>query len=102
MTLTHTFKELCERIAVKWRCKLGTRLAYDPLPAFELLNSLQMIVITPANAPGLSLEQRQQLESANDWSGVIVALNPITVLSNPTHPPARHESDMMHECAHII
>src|SRR5258706_6484286 len=102
MPLTYAFKEACERLAVGKRRKLGNRLAYDPLPSSELLNELQIVVITPANAPGLSLEQRQHLESSNDWSGAIISLNPSTVLCNPSHSPARHESDMMHEFAHII
>lgn len=100
--LSIAFKQSCERIAVDWRRKLGGWAAYDPLPSFELLKALGVVVLTPANMPGLSLEQRQHLESTDDWSGAIIALNPITVLRNPALAPARHESTMMHECAHVI
>ncbi len=102
MTLSPTFKAFCEHIAVTWRRKLGGRRAYDPLPSALLLHELEIAVLTPAQISGLSAAHRQQLEISADWSGAIIALNPIQVLCNPLHSPARHEANMMHECAHII
>ncbi|MEP7287815.1 MAG: ImmA/IrrE family metallo-endopeptidase [Chloroflexota bacterium] len=101
MALTWVFRESCERIAVEYRRKLGNRFAYDALPASELLDDLHITIVSPESLQYLTLtaEQRQHLETV---SGGVVSIAPIVVLYNPSHSPARHESNMMHECAHII
>ncbi len=98
--LSLIFRERCERIATDWRRTLGNRRAYDPLPAAELLKALHIHTITPDDVLGLSAEQRQAL--LDELSAAVISIEPIIVLYNPTHSSARHESNLMHECAHIL
>jgi len=93
------FRQRCERIAIDWRWKLGNRFAYDPLPALELLNALQAMVLTFDDVKGLSPEHRQHLSTISAFT---YSINPVVILHNPQHSPARYESNMMHECAHIL
>jgi Zn-dependent peptidase ImmA (M78 family) len=100
LALPLAFRERSERLATDWRRKLGNRRAYDPLPAAELLEALQIRIIEPDDILGLSAEGRQAL--LNELSAAVISIDPIVVLYNPLHAPTRHESNMMHECAHII
>src|SRR5438270_13327829 len=99
MSLDWKFKAACEQISIEWRRKLGNRLAYDPLPASELLDALEISLIALDKLTNLSPEECQHL---TELSAAVISVEPIIVLYNPTHSPARHESNMMHECAHII
>jgi hypothetical protein len=100
LMLPLTFRERCEKIATDWRRTLGNRRAYDPLPATELLEALKIRIIGPDAVPGLSANGRQAL--MNELSAAVISIDPIIVLYNPLHAPTRHESNMMHECAHTI
>ena len=102
MALTLQFKHSCEALSIAWRQKIGNKHAFDPLPAAELLTALEVLTVTPDHFQQVPEVQRGHLNTVQDWSAMIVALDPITVLYNPTQSPARYESTMMHECAHIL
>ncbi len=102
MALSLSFKRTCEALSVAWRRRLGNRRAFDPLPASMLLQELEVRITTPNHYQGLLEAQREHLITVQDWSAMIIELSPITILHNPAHPPVRYESDMMHECAHIL
>ncbi len=99
MGLCSEFKASCERIAIDWRRKLGNRRAFDPLPSSDLLQALEISLVASDQLTELSAEQRRNLEAL---SSAIVCIDPVVVLYNSSHSPARHESNMMHECAHVI
>jgi Zn-dependent peptidase ImmA (M78 family) len=99
MSLSTQFKEACERTAIERRRKLGNRLAFDPLPSAELLEDLEVQIKSFDEFKILSEDQRRSLDNI---SAGVVSVNPLVVIYNPSHSPARHESNMMHECGHIL
>jgi Zn-dependent peptidase ImmA (M78 family) len=100
MTLKYEFKKSCEGIAIGWRSRLKNRLAFDPLPSAELLDALEISTKPLDKVKGISDEHRQLLFEV--LSAAIICIEPIIVLYNSSHSPARHESNIMHESAHII
>jgi hypothetical protein len=96
-----TFKHRCEAIAVDWRHYFHLR-AFDPLPAEQLLQALGGEAITPDQLVNVSSEVISQLLNGSDWSAGLIRRHPLLILCRPDHTPARHQSDMMHEIAHIL
>jgi Zn-dependent peptidase ImmA (M78 family) len=99
------FKTKAEQIACDLRVKLGLR-AHSPLPAKKLIAYLDVLVIQPAEIPGLKPELIHEMQngSSEQWSAITfydARGNPF-IIHNPTHAPTRQESDLMHEAAHII
>ncbi len=101
MKLEEGFRRSCEAIAVDWRYMFGFR-AYDPLPAERLLDALDGEALPPDQLPNLSPEVVEYLLIADDWSAGVVRLKPLRIVYHPTHSAARHQSDLMHELAHVL
>lgn len=102
MPLSAEFKKRCECIATEYRIELNNRAAYDRLPAFDVVVHLKAEIV-PLESFNITEQHRERLKTADDWSGGIVRLKPaIQIILNPIHAPTRHESTLMHECAHLI
>lgn len=103
--LRRGFKTDSENIAAHYRCELGLK-EFQPLSSFELARHLNLEVITPADVPGLSNESLTALlskEGSSHWSAVTIGVEkPVLIVYNSSHSPARVESNIMHEAAHVI
>ena len=99
------FKAWADKQAIEFRKSLGL-LEHDPLCAFELCKHFKVQLLEPDDVDGLSAEQRKSLllEGSNSWSAATVPLgnNQYLIIHNPNHSPARQQSNLMHELAHII
>lgn len=66
---------------------------------------LNIPIYTPSDIPGLSNEYQAELlnDGASHWSAVSI-FNGTShiIIHNPTHTPARQQSNLMHELAHIL
>lgn len=105
-TLIRGFKANAERIALDYRHKLGVH-ACAPLCAFKLANYLGISVYNATDFITDSTEL-QKLEGKvceeYGWSALTMltkAGNRI-IIHNNFHTPARQQSNIMHELAHII
>lgn len=100
-----TFKDWCESEAVQWRRRLKL-YAYDPLPAAQLARFMGVRLIHPGEIPGFDAATLMALleQDSSRWSAAILTLpsHPPLIIYNPYHTPARHESNIMHELAHLI
>lgn len=98
------FKSWAENTAVTIRTSLGTK-QIDPIIPLHLAKHLGVRVWTPSDVPGLPPASLIYLTSAegDEWSALAVRIGrkDIVVL-NPTHSPARQNSDLTHELAHLI
>lgn len=102
MKLETAFKRQCEGIAVDWRYHLGLR-AFAPLAAECLLEAFNGKALSPDQMRHLSATVAEWfLTTSEPWSGCVLTLNPLLIVYNPTHSPARHQSNIMHEMAHVI
>jgi Zn-dependent peptidase ImmA (M78 family) len=101
MKLEAAFKARCERIAVDWRYRVGRR-PIEPLPSNIILDQLQIVVITPDEIPRITPQQAVLLVDANDWFGALLPLQPPAIVVHPHQSPARLQSTLMHEIAHLI
>lgn len=105
------FRKRCEYEAVRWRRQLKSprkrgAYAYDPLPASDLATYLGLTIISPTELPDFDAKFIDQLlqKDPNSWSAVTIPVpghKPI-IIYNPSHSPARYESNIMHELAHLI
>ena len=99
-SLPQRFRMKCERLATEKRDSLGLR-AFHPLPADKLAEVMQVCIKTPADM-ALSEEVKTHLSKVDTWFGLLLELEHPTILYNPNQSPARYESTVMHELAHII
>jgi Zn-dependent peptidase ImmA (M78 family) len=95
------FKRRCEAIAVEQRYQLKLR-PYDPLPAEMLLEKLKGEAKSPDKIPNMPIASVELLLNREDWSAGIIRLCPLLIVYNPAHSPARHQSNLMHEFAHVL
>lgn len=98
------FKTWCEEQATAFRLELGIR-PDAPLPGETLAEHLGVRLITPAEIPGVTPRLLEALLTADTsgWSALTVQVEDFTVVVyNVSHAPARQESDLMHELAHVI
>jgi hypothetical protein len=99
------FKRWCENEATNWRRKLNL-YAYEPLPAAKLAAALEVLLIRPTEIPGFDATHLMNILEADgsSWSAVTIPVpgqQPL-IIFNPFHAPPRHESNIMHELAHLI
>lgn len=95
------FQRKCEGIATEQRSRLGFR-AFERLPADVLAEHLKATLLTPEQLPSLHPDQVAALYASEAWSAAVISQNPLWIAYNPQHSPARHESNMMHELAHVL
>ena len=99
------FKKWSDEKVIELRKQLGLYPS-SPLCAFKLCDFLRIPVLIPSSVRGLSQEQLDELldNGSNHWSAVTIPLDNGTyiIIHNPTHSPARQQSNLMHELSHII
>ena len=97
------FKAHAERESARLRACVGVG-ARDPLSAEVLAAELGVLLVSPTEIPGLDSVTLAVLQrTASTWSAVTLpAIKPPRVIYNPFHAPTRHESDVMHELAHLL
>ncbi|MDX1993584.1 MAG: ImmA/IrrE family metallo-endopeptidase [bacterium] len=101
MKLEAAFRRRCEAIAVEQRYELKKQ-PFDPLPAEELLIKMKGEARPPNQFATMPPEHVAHLLQANDWSAGIVWLQPLLIVYHPAHSSARHQSNLMHELAHVL
>ncbi|WP_221143899.1 ImmA/IrrE family metallo-endopeptidase [Rhizobium bangladeshense] len=97
------FKTQAEQISEALR-KNQSLTVLDKFEPKLFLESLGIIVWTPAEVPGLEAGHLEQLtvKDADCWSGVAIRVGDRTVIIvNSTHPTTRQANTLMHEWAHI-
>ena len=99
------FKTEAERISIQCRSNLALK-DYQPLPAFDLAKYLKLAVLTPSDFHDLSNEALKELlysERNNHWSAITIGKDePQMIIYNSSHSSCRTESNIMHECAHVL
>ena len=102
--LRRGFKSQSERRSLEVRKTLGLP-SIAPLDARLLAEHLGVTIWSAADIPGLPASDRRHLldVAPDEWSAfVLVERGRHLVVYNPRHSPARTNSDLMHELAHII
>jgi Zn-dependent peptidase ImmA (M78 family) len=104
--LKRGFKASAERIAVDYRTTLGLGQA-DPLCAFKLSAHLGISIFTP-DGFSISASDVNNIQGTKSkdsgWSALTMVAqsgNRI-IIHNGNHSPARQQSNIMHELAHVI
>lgn len=99
------FKTEAEGMAVQCRQELGLK-DFQPLSAFTLAKHLGLEVINPIDLHGLSDYALAALLNGSDsghWSAVTIGKNKAElIIYNNSHSSCRTESNIMHECAHVL
>lgn len=104
--LKRGFKASAERTAVDYRTKLGVGQT-DPLCAFKLSAHLGIPIFTPANF-SISASDLNNIQGTSSkesgWSALtmVAGSGNRIIIHNGSHSPARQQSNIMHELAHII
>lgn len=100
MPLSKSFRKQCEAISAEKRMELNLRI-FDPLPANLLVQKYGAVVRRPDE-----MDMPQQVVDyflANmSWWGVLFPFEPPVIVYDPKQSPARYESTVMHELAHLI
>lgn len=101
------YKTWCEKYAAACR-KAANLAAHDPLDMRVVAEQLKVRVWTPNDVPGLS-HQAVEILLRNDgvtpscWSALTLIVGSKTlIILNSSHSPARQQSDLAHELAHMI
>ena len=97
------FKTWCDQTAEATR-KQRRLAAWEPLGAHLLAAELRCTLITPNDLPALDRDIADRLVSTHSdiWSAITIADDPPVIVFNPAHSPARQNSDLMHEVAHLL
>lgn len=98
--LSKPFRRRCESISSDWRVRLKLHM-FDPLPANRLAQELKVTLRRPEEMD-VSQTVIDHLLKAVDWFGVILRFDPPLILYHPHQSPARYESTIMHELAHLL
>ncbi|MGK7958222.1 MAG: ImmA/IrrE family metallo-endopeptidase [Crocosphaera sp.] len=100
-SLTTENRQRLEVIASKQGTVLGFK-AYEPLPTEVLAEHFQVKIFTAETVPNTESEQIKTLCNSDNWSAGIIRTKPVWIVHNSRHTPARQQSNLMHEFAHII
>jgi Zn-dependent peptidase ImmA (M78 family) len=97
------FKTYCEQTAEAVRRQRRLSI-WEPLPAKVIATELRARLVTPRELPTLPAEVCERLlsEHSNVWSALTISAVPPVIVYNPMHVPARQNSDLMHEIAHLL
>lgn len=102
--LERGFKTWAEHLALSIRRELDLA-PHAPLPPSRLAEHLGVRVWTPHDVPGLPQTVLDQLlrHDPEGWSAVTCSVDDTAlIIHNPRHSPARQNSNLAHELAHII
>ncbi len=100
-SLTDENRQRLEVIASEKRIFLSFK-AYERLPAEVLAKHFQATIFTAETVPNTESEQVKILCNSDNWSAGIIRTKPVWIVHNSCHTPARKQSNLMHEFAHII
>lgn len=102
---TKGFKKRADELAIEYRNKLGLK-PYQSLSALKVAELLGLNVKTPDQIAGITSNIIEDLLDANGrtiFSAVTLGVEkPSLIIHNHLHSLARQESNIMHECAHVI
>ena len=98
--LPKSFHKRCEVISTELRGDLGLRI-FDQLPSTQLAKKYKVKICRPdeMDMPQPAIDYFLQ---SDDWCGVLFPFHPPIIVHNPIQSPARYESTIMHELAHLI
>jgi Zn-dependent peptidase ImmA (M78 family) len=106
--LSRGFAAEAERTAASLRQELGLR-PHERLCAFHLCEHLRIRVAVAEQVEGLSADSLEILDhpSGKSWSAVTIPYHAsqrtsYLIIHNQVHSPARQQSNVMHEVAHIL
>ncbi len=103
--LVRGFRKIAEAHSVGFRETLGLNV-HDPLPARALAEHLKVPIMCPTHIKGLGKQCLDNLlkPKKSKWSAATFEAEDGSkiIIHNSSHTPARQESDLMHELAHII
>lgn len=99
--LSLEFRQRCENIALTKRHQLGL-YGYSPLSARRLAAYLSVNICFPYEIAGLDTIFVDHLVKSSTWSAITLLIEPRLIVANPSHTPARFESNIMHELAHLL
>lgn len=97
------FKSQTEKLSLKLRAGISLT-ARDRLDPRQFLESLNIVVWTPADIPGIDPDHVAQLtvHDPDSWSGATIREGDVfVIIVNPSHPVTRQANTLMHEWAHI-
>lgn len=98
------FKQQCESHSIHYREKLNL-LPHWRLSAEALADYLECDVLSIVDIPGITQKDVDQLTQVDprSFSAATVKVDDYTlIVFNPSHTSKRHESNVMHEIAHIV
>jgi Zn-dependent peptidase ImmA (M78 family) len=98
------FKTWAEETALKMRQQLGIA-PFQPLDPVGLAAALNIPVLGPSELAELAADVRARLlnQHSDSWSAITIRDgNHHLIITNSAHSPARQNSDLMHELAHIL
>jgi len=101
--LKRGFKKQAEDKSIELR-RLNQKKDYERLPAKDLAQYLEVIVISAGDLPGMNSVLLKKLNAVDArWSAITLEINGNTVvILNPAHSENRIESNLFHELSHII
>lgn len=98
--LPKSFRKQCETIAAEKRTELALRI-FDPLPAHLLAKRYKAIIRRP-DEMNMPEDVVKYFLTDTNWWGILFPFKPPIIVYNPKQTPARFESTIMHELAHLI
>lgn len=104
MKLSYEFRRRCEKIAAEQR-RLLNRVPHDPLRGEELAEWHGVQLCEPNTMPGNAREAASVALAQADWDAVLIPSLPNNspiILLRPYVSPARRQSTIMHEMAHLL
>src|SRR5579863_6517969 len=97
--LERGFKTSAENVAINIRRDMDLP-PHAPLSAHEIAKYLDVVLLTPRDVPNITSDVLTQLldRDPDGWSAVTcIANGTARIIYNPTHSPARQNSDIAHE-----
>lgn len=104
MKLSHEFRRRCEKIAADQR-RLLNRMPHNPLRGEELAGWYGVQLREPDTIPGDAREAASFVVAQANWDAVLLPSppnHPPIILLHPHVSPARRQSTIMHEMAHLL
>jgi Zn-dependent peptidase ImmA (M78 family) len=98
--LSKSFRKRCETIAGEKRMELELQI-FDPLPSNLLANKFEALIRRPDEMNMPQNVVQYFLDNTN-WWGILFPFKPPVIVYDPKQSPARFESTIMHELAHLI
>lgn len=98
--LPKSFRNRCEVISAELRMELGIRI-FDRLPANQLARKYEAVICRPDQME-MHQEAIDYFSRHDNWWGFLFQLKPPVIVYDTKQSPARYESTIMHELAHLI